>query len=270
MGSKEGSLINSIWREIGGINEETNIIKLPSLGTFIYNNDKLTLWKDLDKAEKEWIELSKEDEEEIRHLFTTIKSMSVLMSKVEKTRIENKEIKPNISKILSLIKSTKMSRSDYADRFKHPAIKQAIKYGQTGSNNMFFFMDYYGVFALDDANIIEGGAYYLTKRLQDNFVKLGGNLLLNTEAKEIVINKNKAIAVDIGEKIIEGDIFVSCIDPQYTLHYLLKDKYQVPLYLKLKDNLKNNPISSTYSIYFTIENFEDDIDIPVFLKNRDI
>ena len=60
-GTKEGTLLNEMWKNLDAFRSQEDILLLPSWGTYEYQGQSVTMWCDLDRAEKEWIAVSPVD-----------------------------------------------------------------------------------------------------------------------------------------------------------------------------------------------------------------
>ena len=269
MGTKKGNFINDLWREIGGLGRKVKIISLPTLGTIEYEGVSVTFYRDLDKAEKEWINISPKDKRAIHRFFSAVKNVGGLMNIMLGDRLRKVSVLQFIKGLPNsrhILKSMKQSREEYAKNFSHPALRYAITHCQTGYNNMFFFFDLYSIFAQGNADVPEGGAYYLRERIKDNFISLGGKLLLGATAKEIEpYNNYESVRVKTSKGVVIGDYCISAIDPYYTLDKLLDGRYPVPQFERRKKAIEKNTISSCFNVYVTIEGDLSKIDVPTGL-----
>ena len=270
MGTKEGNSINDIWKETGALGEDIKIISLPTLGSYEYQGATITFYRDLDKAEEEWKKISPIDEKAIHKFFNAVRHvgslMDLVLSKKIKGNIKAIDLIKSLPDSKHIIKSMKQSREEYSKNFISPAIQFAIKNCQTGYNNMFFFFDLYGIFSKGNADIPEGGAFYMTQRMQEKFISLGGKLLLSETIKEILIKDKLAYAVKTENKTFDCDYVISTVDPYYTLNELLKKNYKIKLFNKLKDNIESNPVSSCFNVFLSINEDLSDIEAPTGLN----
>ena len=271
MGTLKGTKINDIHRLTHAITDEVEIIKLPSLGTFSLNGIDVTFYRDLEKAEKEWIKISPEDEEQIKQFFEYTKDLSTLVLATENDGlIKNIEVKPALKRLTKQRKDLaiifKESREVYARRFKNEAIRNAIINFQNGYNSMAFAFIEYGLFAKGDTDLPKGGVVPLINRMKERLLSLGGHLHLSTEVNKIVTEKKKAIGILANNELIKADIVLSCCDPLFTIENLLENKYKYPLYQKLKRNIEKNPISSCYSLFVSVKKDLSYLDVPTGLN----
>ena len=54
-GTKEGTFLNEMWKNVDAFRSQDDILYLPSWGTFEYEGQKVTLWRDLDRAGKNYL-----------------------------------------------------------------------------------------------------------------------------------------------------------------------------------------------------------------------
>ena len=269
MGTNKSTKLYKLWNEVGALTDDTPIISLPSLGDFIFGDTIVTFGRDLDKTEEEWIKISPQDKKAIKRLFASIKDVSSVMNTVLKEPISIRDRYQAIAALKNsffIYKSMIESRKDYSKKFKHPALKFAIEHAQTGFNNMFFFLDLYGVFANGNADIPAKGALYMTKRMEEKFLSLGGHLYLNSDVQEIVIENNIATGIKVNNKLVKADVIVSCLDPEFTTTNLLKNQYRHKKLDSIKQQISKYPISSCYSLYVTIEGDISNIAVPTCLS----
>ena len=191
----------------------------------------------------------------------------VLANPDNKNKLNILKLLPNSRHIL---KAMKESREEYSKRFKHPAIRFAIKNAQTGYNNMFFFFDLYGIFIKGNADVPEGGALYMMERIQKRFLDLGGHLYLNSHVDKVIIENDIAIGVSVNGENIYSDIVVSCLDMNYTLTNLLLNQYHIRKLNNIVKKEKNYPISSTYCLYLAIEGNIKNIEVPTCIRSKNI
>ncbi len=266
MGTKKDSQLYNYWKEIGAFSKDQKFISLPTLGSFEYEGTTITFYRDIEKTRKELVEISPEDESMINKFVDSVIAMANLMAKSQKYDSETEsEYKAKLKKIPHVLKSTRMSREDYSLKFKHPAIRFAMKNCQTGYNNMFFFFDLYGIFINGNADVPVGGAYYMVDRIKNRFLELGGELLTNTEVLSIETRDNEVQLIRTNKGNYIADEYVSCLDPKYTIQNLLHNKHKVRFLTLLDKRIAKRPISSCYNIYVTVDKDISYIDVPTGL-----
>ena len=273
MGTKKGTVINKLWYNIDALNDDVEISQLPNFCTFIYGDVKVTFSRNIYEEEKRWLELSPKDEKAIQSFFGCVRSLGKLwdyMQNIERNKLSMDLIK-NLSNSTKILQAMKYTREDYSKKFSHPALRFAIKNAMTGYNNIFFFMQVYGLFSVNDGNVPMGGAYYMIERIKNRFLSLGGKLYLNSKIDELVLDKNNSVkAARINKELVKADYFISALDVNYTLRELINNRFHSKKYDYLNKNINNYTISSCFCVYLKVKGFKNDIDIPTNIKIKKV
>ena len=267
MGTKFDTKIFKLWKEVGGLDETTKILHPDTFLEFQVDKTKIHLFEDLDQTQKEWINLSPSDEVNIRKFINSIKDLRIFWDYTQSRNLKRKELLPLLKDFALMIDGANKSRDEYAERFKSEAIRFAIRYGLTGYNNMLFFMIAYAAYCAGDSGIPYGGAIRIMENATKHLHDIGCDIHLNSEVSEIVMKNNTAIGIKLNDEFIKYDYVVSALDPTYTLKKLLKGEYVIPYYSSLNSHMKDNPISSCFSIYLSIPlEHASKISVPTVLK----
>ena len=267
-GTKEGTLLNEMWHNLGAIDSQDNILYLPSWGTYEYEGQKVTMWTDLDRAEREWKELSPVDSKMIHKFFKMVKDFNKvelpldlplsLMSLKRKLKLGFKVLSVWKSYLLSM----RMSCEKFASKFKSPAIRYALTKCQVGDGNLFSMIYSYATIVKGDGGIPIGGSKPMVERMRRKFIALGGQLKLNANVESIIIRDDTAKGVKLADgTVIEGDAVISCLDMNYTLKKLLRDQYPVRSFEKRFKNPRRNPSPSCVYLSFSVKK-DDSLPIP--------
>ena len=266
-GTKKDTELYKMWNEVGALDKDTPIIQLDSWGIFDYQGVKVPFWSDLKRAEQDWIKISPADKKEIKHFFKMVRDIGSvdlpLNAPVDMLNIKSilKLAKDVIDVWPSYLLTMKMSCDKYAKRFKHPAIRWAIKNAQPGDGNLYSMLFSYATVAIGNGGIPQGGSKPMVERMKNTFLSLGGTLKLNASVSHVLIENQKATGVVLnnGEKIY-GDYVVSALDANYTLNHLLMRQYNIDKFEKRYTNYKKNPAPSCCLIAF--EGNNSDIPAP--------
>ena len=259
-GTKEGTLLNEMWKNLDVFKSQDDILYLPSWGTYEYQGHKVTMWTDLDRAEREWKELSPVDGKMIHkffkmvHDFTKVElpldlplSMMPLKRKL-KLGIDVLKVWP------SYLLTMGQSCEKFANKFKHPTIRFALKKCQIGEGNLFSMIYSYATIVNGDGGIPVGGSKPMVERMKEKFLSLGGTLKLNANVESVVIREDAARGVKLSNgQIVEGDAVVSCLDANYTLKKLLRDQYPLPSFERRFKNPKLNNSPSCMLLSFSVK-----------------
>lgn len=256
MGTQKENSLYKIWNNIDAFNDDVKMIQLNNFIIVDYNGIKVRFGRDLDKTEKEWLEMAPEEKKNINKFFSVVRAMEKLMKFVLKCKTKKSfgDFLKVFIKSPSIIKSMSMSSEEYAKRFKNPALRFAITNMMTGYNSMFFLFDVYSLFSQGNAGLPSGGAKYMIERIKNRFLSLGGTILLNEEVNRLEIKNNKVFAVKTNKNNeFYPDVIVSAIDPKYILNNLTKGDYKFSKLDKADKRINKNPVSSCFNVYVAIE-----------------
>lgn len=231
-GTKEGTVLNGMWKNVGAFSSQEDILYLDNWGTFDYQGTKVTFWRDIDRAEKEWKEISPEDSKHIHRFFKMIRDFisvelplhmpisflpfsSLLHVGLDVLEVWN-----------SYLWTMKLTCEKYSLRFKSPALRWAITHAQPGPNNLFSMLYSYATVVEGDGGIPKGGSKPMVERMKKCLIELGGTVHVNSNVNKVLIENNKAVGVLLSNgREVRGDYVVSCLDPKYTLNKLLLNQY---------------------------------------------
>lgn len=230
-GTKEGNDLNDLWKEVGALGD-VEIIQLDNFGTYEYEGTSITLWKDLDRLQEELIKISPEDADAINKF---IKDVIAVQSMEMPARIPVGMMKftEMIKYALSMIGSIKvMGRlsnqgfTEYAERFKHPALKNMFTLSAPGNYSVIALIFGMGIFSGGNGAIPKGGSKQMALRMEDRYVKLGGKVVCNISAEEIIIENRQAAAVRFSDgTTVKADYVIAACDAKVTFDKLLKGRY---------------------------------------------
>ena len=268
-GTKEGTLLNEMWHNLDAIKDPNDILYLPSWGTFEYQGQSVTFWRDLARAEKEWCEVSPIDSKHIKKFFKMVRDFTTVELPLDLPLSMiplNRKLKLGF-KVLSIWPSYLVSmiqtREQFARKFKSPVIRNALINVQTGSNNLFSMIYSYATIVAGDGGIPKGGSKPMVERMKEKFLSLGGTLRLNADVESIIIKDKRATGVKLSNgQFIKGDYVVSCLDTNYTLKKLLRDQYPLPSFEKRFEKPKKNPSPSCILINYVVKK-DDTLPIPL-------
>ena len=249
-----------MWKNVHAIERDEDLIYLDSFGAFEYEGVTVTFYRDIKKAEEEWLKISPEDKKEIHHFFKMVKDFVSVDTPIE--RPANKlPFKRMFKMILSVLRvwpsyllTMKMSTDDYAKKFKHPALRNAIRNVQPGEGNLFSMLFSYSTIVDNNGGIPRGGSKALAERMKNYFLELGGTLKVNAKVKKIIVENDKAVGVILENGTeIRGDYVVTTIAPDIVTRKLLDNQYEKPRFNKRLRNIEDNTCPSCVLLQFEVE-----------------
>ena len=266
-GTKKGTQLYDMWKSIGAFEDE-EIFHMPSWGTVDYEGVKVPFYSDLEKAEKAWLEISPEDEKNIKKFFRTVKAYIdvELPTEAPTVFLSYRTLFKFLFKLLKHFPHYEYglfaSCDRYAKKFKSPAIRYAITHIQPGRGNLYSMIFSYANVASGNGGNIRGGSLKFTDNIVKKYESLGGEYMLNAPVDRVIFKHRRAIGVVLEDgRVISGDYVVTCCDANYALMKLLRGKYPVFKLARRYNRPKKHPAPSCVLLHYVVEDMVD-VDTP--------
>lgn len=267
-GTEPNTFLYDMWTKVGAFESSDDIIQLDSWGQFDYKGTIVTFWRDVDRAEKEWIEISPEDKKHIKKFFKMVRDFT----KVELPYDIPTELL-NFGQLLRVARDTlhvwtsyfptmKMTCEKFAERFKNEALRWALTHVQPGPGNLYSMLFSYSSVVTGNGGIPVGGSKPMVERMRATVEELGGLVRCNAEVDTVIIEKKKAVGVRLknGEEI-RGDYVISCLDPYYVTTNMLKGYKRpsklLPSFYKRYAKPQKHPTPSCCVVSYLVEDLPE-------------
>ena len=264
MGTRGGTALNDIWRTVGAVDESVGVNDFPYMYRSELKGQSLTLWKDIDRTEREMLELSPEDGDEIRRLMQVCRQAQSVIIPAERP-MEQWGIPYSLGMLASLKEMTPVLRAypnmdtqDLMNRFKHPLIACLISDFCTKESAASSFPMAYGNFISGDGGVPVGGSRAMALRMAEKFQSLGGRLHLGRPAAKLNVEGNRVQSLTLADgTVAEGDWFVPACDPSFLWSTLLDESYMTDMFREYYSQPQNYPIYSMFQVALAVEDERD-------------
>lgn len=248
-GSSEKLTLNRIWHEVGALKENNPIFYRDPIYTLISKDGRqLRLFRDLKKLKEEFLAYSPEDKKMINRLCSDIKLfINVHMLVADISCLKSKRpTHPKLSEYLSmtpalgrLIQLTKMSYTDYVEKFKNKDLRELLLSVIGQRYNALSFVYTLASFSSGDCGYPKGGSLRLTKNMADTFESLGGKIEYRQTVEKVIIENGKVTGVIANGKKISADAVIITQDTRKTV----EDLFEIPLKERWISKMKKNVVS---------------------------
>ncbi len=264
-GTKEGSELRALWEEVGAL-DGVEIVHPESFLCFEDSGEQAFIYRDLDKLQASWTELSPQDGERIQEFCDDVRLLQSFSFPVEKPR-DLMSIPEKIRTLLSmkdagaiLKKYGKMTLTQFAERFSHPAIRRGLADMAPDNFNAAMIFFAIAAFTTDEASIPKGGSKALALRMAERYTELGGVLETSCEVQELVIDGKDVRQVRcVDGRSYEADYLIAACDAHFVYHTLLKGRYPDPAFEKRFTNPEDYPLASEILVALGFEGTVDSI-----------
>ena len=245
-GSTKKEPIHKVWRHIGALNDDVTVHYSEPFKEFIYKDMSIKLYRDLDLTEKHMIEISPEDEKEIRLLCKRIRKISHLVMPVaDLSGVKVTKRQPPPMKLLyhylianrMMSKSSKIPKEEYIKRFKHEGLRELFRHlcaGKYSATWLYFSMS---VQARGDGGFPEGGSLPFVGRIVKTLKDAGGKIIFNAKVDRVVTENGKAVGVEAGGEFYPADAVIVTADTMQMDH-LFDTPPQAPWLDEMRDRAK--------------------------------
>lgn len=262
--------VYKMWKEVGFFaDKDGNEIACRQHDAFYtseLNGEKITLWRDLDRAQKEMIELSPQDKKAIKKFFKYVRLCTNLQVpfKAPLDMMNLRELIelgiPIIPVGLTMKKYKTTSLADLAEQFKHPLLKKMFTDYLPKNYLAYIFISAYATLASGGGGVPDGGSSKVIERMEEIYKAKGGKIFTNSPVEKIEIQNEHcpAIILENGQKI-SGDFIIPTCDPHFLFEKLLDEKY-MPAALKAAyaDNVAHE-LGSTFQVAYEYDGETDEI-----------
>ena len=259
-GTKKGTALRRVWETVGALEEHTKFADCDSFYTSIAGDSHVTLWKDLERTEAELLQLSPEDEKEIKKFIEHVKYAAECEIPAEKP-MDAMGIGDYIRMGASMADMPKVTKEygsidlqEMAGRFKHPALKVLFTDYMPKEYVASSFLVSYAAMASGNGEIPLGGSLAMTNRMVKRFQQLGGILHCNAPVSKILIKNKKAVGIETADKkTVLADYVISSVDTMEMFCNLIGKEYMDEKWQSCYKDTDKYPLFSAVQAAFMVD-----------------
>jgi phytoene dehydrogenase-like protein len=240
LGSREGDELNATWKEVFDVG------RLEFYNGDIYqviekDGRSLTVYRDVDRMEKEFLARAPEDAAAIREFARVVRKLS-------RFRLPGGD--SLVRRIISFARALpyfvligrcrKDSMARYAERFANPLLRSFFA-SAPGDLSFVAIALSLAWMTRHNAGYPIGGSLKMIGAIEDHYRKLGGSIRFGCRVAKIIVKDNRAAGVVLeGGEELAADVVVSAADGHATLYELLEGRF-------MNDRLRH--VYSSYKLF---------------------
>ena len=187
------------------------------------------------------------DKKEIQSLCKDIRKFSKLsmpIMDIKGVKVKEKHTMPlsMLFKMLPIFPRmsslSKMSSSEYAERFKYPAIREILKTVVGSDYNASALMFTLACLASGDGGYPEGGSLSMALRMAKCYENLGGKIEYRKRVQKVAVKNGRAVGVVVDDEEIFADAVVVTADTLSAIDNLFDKPLHEPWMEKMRTNTK--------------------------------
>lgn len=237
-----------MWTELGALGD-VEIYQSDSLYTYDGDGMRLTLYKSLDKTEKEMLLLSPKDRREILSLTAAVRAVQGIDGIAGEHHNIKKSTLSIATSLPSLLKYHCMSTGELAMRFHSPVLRGFLTAIMGECFSALALITVFATFTGENGGIPKGGSLNMARRMSERLISIGGSILTGAEVTKIVEEKGRAkLAVLRDGREISFDYLVIAADPNAVFEKLLSAKMPADI-RKMYKSSKMQTFSSCHTAF---------------------
>ena len=258
-GTDQKTGLFNVWKTVGAIDENTEYANTSKFYSSRFKGREVTLWNDLDKTERELINESPEDEEEIKKFIQYVRyaeecvipSIKPLDMMGIKDYIEMGKGMANMPKVMK--EYGKINCKQLGERFSSPVIRKLICDYLPEDYTAYSLLVSYATMTSGNGNIPMKGSLAMSLRIVNRFKELGGILHTGTGVKEIILKgkKTEGIMLEDGS-VVKADHVISAVDTDFLFGKLIDRKYMPKDLAKAYEKREAYPVTTGFQIAYAI------------------
>ena len=225
-----GSIYNNLWQELGAL-KETPVFAFKEFVQVENAGKVFTVFSDPTQLKEHMSKLSPQDLrliEEFVAAITKFRGRDVFSAMFSGAAGKLKLL-PLIS---SVMKYSKISLKDYAQKFSDPFLRKAFATIQYDIQEVPVLIPiiFLSMLSVGDAAWPLGGSAALSKNIESRYLGLGGKVQYNTRVKKIIVQQDIAKGVELEDGTQHfADLVISAADGYSTIFGMLNGNYRTEL-----------------------------------------
>lgn len=259
-GTKPGTSLRKVWEDLGALSPDTEFAAGDKFYTFSHEGKSATLWKDLDRTEREFLELAPEDADEIKKFIQHVRYAFCCEMPVEKPMdmmsvadyIQLGKSMANMPKVMK--EYGKINLEDFSNRFQNPMLRMLFCGYMPKEYTAHSFIVSYATMASGNGEVPKGGSLAMVNRMIERFKSLGGTLHLNCPVEKVLIEGKNAIGIKLAdETTAPADYIISATDTNELFTRLIGEQYMSKEWKKCYSNMEDYPLFSGFQMAFSVD-----------------
>lgn len=234
-GTNKNTALYKTWVDVamlGGV----GVYSPESLYTYKKGDKKLSLFRDINRLEKEMIFISPKDEKKIRSFIADVNTVRGLLGTAGKDRDRKLTFFQAVKYVPRLIKYVNSSVGQFAKRFDNEVIRGFLNCLLTEDFSSLALLGVFATFTGGDGDIPAKGSLAAAKRMEALFIGLGGKVMTKKHAVKINLDGKTATSVSFADgSTLIGDAFIVTADPKTVFPGLIDVDMPRRLLLQYRD-----------------------------------
>lgn len=232
MGTTPKSQFYNYWNELGILKDRKFIAHDIVLQVEDNSGNKLVVYSDIDKLEKQLLEISPEDEPMIKEFADAVRCFTGLNMPMDKPKDMYgmaewaKMFFKAGSKLNKLSRYNKISVEEFTGQFKNQFLREAFSVMIPKDYTAFVLIMMLATYNNGDAAWPIGGSLEFARDIERKYLDLGGKIHYKSRVESIIVNNDNAAGIRLADgSEYKSDYVVSAADGYTAIFRMLEGKY---------------------------------------------
>ncbi|MBN1648034.1 MAG: NAD(P)/FAD-dependent oxidoreductase [Spirochaetales bacterium] len=196
------------------------------------NGEEFPIPSKMEQFRPKLLAIAPEDSEEIEYFFKTIEKFRNISLPMDKPFEAYKlrdflKMPKELRQAAGLMKKYRnMSIAEYTERFSNGQLRATLSSVLPSFAPAFTLLSFFGFFDTGDGNFPKGAALKFVRRMEKKYLDLGGKISYNSRVKKILVEKNKAIGIELENgETHHADRVLSAADGHSTIYDMLGGRF---------------------------------------------
>ena len=242
-GSSPKTQLYKLWHEVHALDDSVAVYNRDPFFTYEMDGKKACLYRDIDTLMRNWIELSPEDEKEIRTLCKDVEKIAKMqMPVMDLPKLKAKYpaklpftvMLPMLPALPRMKYYKNLSATELGEKFKSPLIRNLLKnmIGEDYSASGVLFT--IATLASGDGGYPSGGSLAMAGRMAEYFEQLGGTIQYKTRVEKVAVTDGISTGVVVAGEQIPADAVIVTKDTLSAIDSLFEEPIMEPWAVKMR------------------------------------
>lgn len=228
VGSKPGGEMHDLWQEVFDIEKLRFVDSEEFVEIETESGDRLHVYTDVDRLEAELLHRDPQGAASIRELAHSIRTLGKFrmldpaggLTENWWNLLRDLPVFPLLSRL------SKMSGSEYGNRFSDPLLMTFFSNGDVGKLSALAMVISLAWMNMGNAGYCLGGSQAIIRLIEEKIASLGGKIRFRAQVARVLVENNVAVGVELTNgETVKADWVVSAADGHSTIFDLLNGKY---------------------------------------------
>ncbi len=242
-GSSPKTQLYKLWREVHALDDSVTVYNRDPFFTYEKDGKKACLYRDTDTLMQHWIELSPEDEMEIKTLCKDVQKLTkIQMPVMDLPKLKAKyPAKVRLSMMLSMLPALprmnyyqNISAAELGEKFSNPLIRNLLTNmigADYSASGVLFTI---ATLASGDGGYPTGGSLAMAGRMAKYFEQLGGTIQYRTRVEKVTVTNGITTGVVVAGEQLPGDAVIVTKDTLSAIDTLFDEPIMEPWAVKMR------------------------------------